>query len=510
MTSELRRTSSRETAETSELSPKVSSGVAGLDEILEGGFPEGRTTLISGGPGTGKTMLGLEFLYRSAVAGQPGILLLFEEQGDVMRRNVLSLGWDLAELEKAGKLFILEAKLDHNAILSGDFSITPLLAIIQGQARRMVAKRIVIDAIDVLLRVYNDVRRECNEIHALHDWLTDNGFTTVLTTKKSGSDHESASQYGFLDYMADCLILLDLRVAGHVTTRRLRVIKYRGSGFASNEYPYVISDQGSILMPVSTASLDHKPLGPHVSSGNEQLDVVLNGGYRRSSSVLVTGASGTGKTTLACTFVKAACDRGEKVLYISFEESGEALISSMLSPGIDLQPAVRAGMLEFLAVMPEAMGVEQHLLRALRQMDILGPEHIVVDAISACKRIGDARAAFDYLMRLVDICKQRGITALLTNQLAPTDTQADFSGIGFSSLIDATILLRFIERDNQVGRDLLVLKSRGSKHSSDYREFLITNHGIRVETVQGETNRDSVRGGRRLPGGPFGTARTIG
>lgn len=490
--------------------PKVRSGVAGLDEILGGGLPEGRTTLISGGPGTGKTMLGLEFLYRSALAGEPGILLLFEEQSEAMRRNVLSLGWDLAALEKAGKLFILEAKLDHNAILSGDFSITPLLAIIQGQARKMVAKRIVIDAIDVLLRVYNDIRRERNEIHALHDWLTDNGFTTVLTTKKSGNNHEGASLYEFLDYMADCLISLDLRVAGQVTTRRLRVIKYRGSSFASNECPYIISDQGSILMPVSTVSLGHQPLGPYLSTGCAQLDTVLSGGYRRNSSVLITGTSGTGKTTLACTFVKAACDRGEKVLYISFEESSEAVVSSMLSPGIDLQPAVRAGMLEFLTVMPEAMGAEQHLVRALRQMATFGPEHIVVDAISACKRIGDARAAFDYLMRLVDICKQRGITALLTNQRAGTDTEVDFSGIGFSSLIDAIILLRFVERGNQVGRGLLVLKSRGSKHSSDYHEFLITDHGIRVEAVQGETNRDSVHGGRCLPEELFGTARTIG
>lgn len=495
----------RQTSRTAKGLPKVPSGVAGLDEILSGGLPEGRTTLVSGGPGTGKTMLGLEFLYRSALAGQAGIFLLFEERAEVIRRNALAMGWDLAALEEDGKLFLLEARLDRNAILSGDFTIAPLLAIIQGQARKIGAKRIVIDAIDVLLRIYNDARRQQNELYGLHDWLIENGFTTILTAKKSESS-ERTSQYEFLDYMADCVIVLDLRVLGQVTTRRLRVIKYRGSAFASNEYPYIIGEEGNVLMPISTVSLDHMALGPRISSGNAALDEVLGGGYRRATSILITGASGTGKTTLACTFVQAACNRGEKVLYISFEESSDAVLSSMLSPGIDLRPAVKSGNLEFQTVMPEAMGAEQHLARAFRQMDRFKPDHIVVDAISACTRMGSEQAAFDYLMRLVDRCKREGITCLMTNQLGGVDQQADFSGIGFSSLLDTIIFLRYVELRREIARSLLVLKSRGSKHSNRYHQYAITDEGIQIRPMLGAPRRNIMRDGHR----PSRVGRTAG
>jgi circadian clock protein KaiC len=463
---------------------KAPSGMSGLDDILEGGFPAGRTTLISGGPGTGKTMLGLEFLYRSALAGQPGILVSFEERAEAIRQNVRSLGWNFPALEKAGKLFILEARMNREAVLSGDFNITPLLAIIEGQAKAMGADRVVIDAIDVLLRVYNDARREQNELYGLHDWLTDHALTALLTSKRP-ENADRTSEYAFLEYMADCVIVLDLRVLGQVTTRRLRVVKYRGSAFASNEYPYFVDGAGNVIIPISTVSLQHKPLGQPISTGNKPLDALLGGGYRRGSSVLITGASGTGKTTLACTFVRAACARGEKVLYVSFEESGEALTSAMLSPGIDLSRGVRAGTLEFLTVMPEAMGAEQHLIRALRRIEAAKPEHVVVDAISALERMGGEQAAFDYLMRLVDFCKQQGVTAVMTNQFAGNFAQFDFSGIGFSSLIDTIILLRFVERDDEVGRTLLILKSRGSKHSNSYHRFTITGGGIKILAMPG-------------------------
>jgi circadian clock protein KaiC len=241
--SKARRVSARQTSRPSRGLPKVSSGVAGLDEILGGGFPEGRTTLVSGGPGTGKTMLGLEFLYRAARAGQSGILLLFEERAEAVRRNALSLGWNLAELETAGKLFILEARLERDAVLSGDFNITPLLAIIQGRAGQIGARRIVIDALDVLLRVYNDRRRESDEMLRLHDWLLDHKFTTLLTAKESGNG-EAIPHYGFLDYMADCLLVMDTRILGQVMSRRLRVLKCRGSRHSNRCHEYVITDQG--------------------------------------------------------------------------------------------------------------------------------------------------------------------------------------------------------------------------------------------------------------------------
>ena len=506
--SKARRTPSRQASGSSKGLPKVPSGVAGLDEILDGGLPEGRTTLISGGPGTGKTMLGLEFLYKSALAGHSGILLLFEERAEAIRRNALSLGWNLAELEKAGKLFILESRLDRDAVLSGDFNITPLLAIVQGRAKQIKARRIVIDAIDVLLRVYNDPRRESNELLYLHDWLMDHKFTTLMTAKKADNG-DATSRYEFLDYMADCVIVADMRILGQVMTRRLRILKYRGSGFATNEYPFVISDEGTVLMPISTISLGHVPLGGRVSTGNEQLNELLNGGYRQSSSVLITGASGTGKTTLACTLAKAACDRGEKVLYISFEESGEAVVSSMLSPGIDLRPAVKAGQMEFLTVMPEAMGAEQHLARALRRISAFEPDHLIIDAISATMRMGHGQSAFDYLVKLVDCCKRGGMTCIMTNQLPGNDVEIDFSGMGISSLLDTIIVLRYISLDNQIARSLLILKSRGSKHSNSYHEYVITDNGIRIQAMPGERNREVTRGVRGPAHGALGTTGIV-
>jgi circadian clock protein KaiC len=502
------RISARRASRAGEGLPKVSSGVAGLDEILAGGFPEGRTTLIGGGPGTGKTVLGLEFLYRAARAGQAGVLLLFEERAEAVRHNALSLGWNLAELEKAGKLFILESRLERDAVLSGDFNVTPLLAIIEGRARQIKAKCIVIDAIDVLLRVYDDTRRELNELQHLHDWLTDNKFTTILTAKKS--DHgDTASRYQFLDYMADCVIAVDMRVLGQVMTRRLRIVKYRGSRFATNECPFVIGEEGTLLMPISTISLDHVSPGTRVPTGSDQLDELLGGGYQRCSGILVAGASGTGKTTLACTFTQAACDRGEKVLYINFEESGAAVVGTMLSPGIDLRPAVKTGQLEFLTLMPEAMGAEQHLAHAFQQIDGFQPDHLVVDAISATVRMGGPQAAFDYLMKLVECCKRRGITCLMTNQLPGSNVETDFSGVGISSLLDTIIVLRYVSLQTQVTRSLLILKNRGSKHSNSYHEYVITDTGIRIRALSGETSREMTWGDRRPSQGALGMTRIV-
>jgi circadian clock protein KaiC len=461
---------------------KMATDIAGLDEILEGGLPKGRTTLVSGGPGTGKTVLGLEFLYRGAVAGEPGILVAFEERADAVRQNAASLGWDLAPLEQAGQLFLMEARLDPQVVLSGSFDLQGLLAIIGGQATTMGARRIVIDALDVLLRIFDDPARERNQIYALHDWLMDRQMTAILTVKTSPGG-EAAPRYEFLDFMADCVIYLDQRVTGQVSTRRLRVIKYRGSGFGRNEYPYVITGEGISLLPISTAGLGHEPLGPKVSSGHPRLDSIMDGGYRRASCALIAGTSGTGKTTLACTFARAACERGEKVLYINFEESEGAMVSAMLSPAIDLRPALQAGTLQVMTAMPEAMGAEEHLVRAFKALEVFQPQHVVVDAISSCKRMGTEQVAFEYVVRLVNACKERGITCILINQAAGFKEEQEISGIGISSLVDTVIFLRYIDVGGEINRMLLVMKSRGSKHSNQYREFLITDQGIDVADV---------------------------
>jgi circadian clock protein KaiC len=294
--------------------------------------------------------------------------------------------------------------------------------------------------------------------------------------------------------MADCVIRLNQRPGEWVSTRELQVIKYRGSDFGRNAYPLVIQPGGISVIPISELGLQHKALGNYVSSGNAHLDSVLGGGFRLGSSILIAGASGTGKTTVANTFVKAACDRGEKVLYLGFEESEESMVATMLSPGIILKPAIKAGMLKIVTAMPEAYGTEKHLIRAFQMIDEFKPTHVIVDSISSFERMGSSRAAFEFAMRLVNHCKDKGITVFMVNQSTggAEDRQA-ISGLGISSTIDAIIWLRFIEEQNRLKRVLLVIKSRGSNHSTQYRDFRITDTGIKF-------SKESPDKGRAIPG----------
>ena len=460
--------------------PKVRTKIAGLDEILAGGLPQGHTTVVSGGPGSGKTVLGLEFLCRGAMAGEPGVFVTFEERAEAIRLNALSMGWDLATLEKAGKMAIIEARLPGEEIVSGDFDIQGMLAIAGGHVKRIGARRIVMDALDVLLRIYGDSKREHNELSRLHNWLTDQGLTSVLSVKTL-RDENQGSQYEFLDFMADCVIRLDHRVVGQVATRRLRVIKYRGSGFGTNEYPYVFGEHGIVLFPLTTAELTHKPLGEKVSTGLKGLDLMLNGGFRLASCILISGNSGAGKTTLASTFAQAACLRGERVLYLNFEESKEAMISGMLSPGIDLRPSIRDKKLLIQTAMPESTGSDNHLNRIMETIESFKPNHLILDAISACVRMGSKQSAFDFMMRLVSVVKGQGITSILTNQSSSNSrigNDEELSGIGFSSVVDAVVQLRFAETDQEITRQILVVKSRGSAHSNRRQLYVITDRGI--------------------------------
>jgi circadian clock protein KaiC len=457
--------------------PKIPTGIAGLDQVLGGGVPAGRLTLVSGGAGSGKSMVGLKCLLHGAGAGEPGILVMFEERAEAVRRNARSRGWDLAPLEKSNKLCLLDARLSPETVVSGDFSIKSLLAILDQKTKAMRARRIVIDAVDALLYLYDSPLRERQELYALHEWLLDRGLTTIMTVKTFPHE-ESHSRYAFLDFMADCVIHVDQRVTAQITTRRIRVIKYRGSGYGRNEYPFVINRDGVSVMPITSNVLQHIPLGVKVSSGQTRLDDVLAGGYRRGASVLIVGTTGSGKTTLTCVFVKAACLRGERVLYLNFEESEESMVSSMLSPGLALRPLIRNGTLMVRSYLPEAMGVEEHLFHALNAMEEFQPRHVVVDAISACKRMGSELNAFEYLMRLLNACKERGITCFYINQATGVDIIAEISGIGISSIIDTVILLRHLPIGDAMKRQLVVMKSRGSKHSEGFHEFRITDRGI--------------------------------
>jgi circadian clock protein KaiC len=457
--------------------PKVPTGIAGLDMVLAGGLPAGRMTLLGGCAGSGKSILGMQSLLHGAVAGEPGILVTFEERSAAVRQNAGSLGWDLAALERKNKFYLIDARLDPEAVVSGDFSIKGLLAMLDQRVKAMGARRIVIDAVDALLHLYESPVRERHELYALHEWLLDRRLTAIMTVKMNPQE-EAPSRYAFLDFMADCVIHLDQRVTTQITTRRLRVLKYRGSGYGRNEYPFVIREDGISVIPITSDVLIHRPLGPRVSSGQVQLDEMLGGGYKRGASILIVGTAGSGKTTLACVFAQAACARGERVLYLNFEESAEAMASNMLSPGLALGPAIKNGTLSIRAYLPEAMGIEEHLFLALKALDEFQPQHLVVDAISACKRMGSEGGAFEYLMRLLNACRERGITCAYLNQAGGLDVVAEISGIGISSIIDTVILLRHLPIAGTMKRQLIVMKSRGSKHSEQFHEFRITDHGI--------------------------------
>ncbi|MHB8483220.1 MAG: circadian clock protein KaiC [Nitrospiria bacterium] len=457
--------------------PKIPTGIDGLDLVLGGGVPAGRMTLVSGGAGSGKTMVGMQCLLHGADAGEPGIFVMFEERAAAVRQNTLARGWDLAPLEKKNKLCLLDARLSPETVVSGDFSIKSLLAILDQKTRAMKARRIVIDAVDALLYLYDSPLRERQELYTLHEWLLDQGLTTIMTVKTI-PQKESYSRYAFLDFMADCVIHVDQRVTAQITTRRLRVIKYRASGYGRNEYPFVINQDGISVIPITSNMLQHVPPGPRVSSGHARLDDVLAGGYKRGTSILIVGTAGSGKTTLACVFVQAACLRGERVLYLNFEESVESMVSAMLSPGLALGPLIKNGILMVRSYLPEAMGVEEHLFHALKAMDEFQPRHVVVDAISACKRMGSESNAFEYLMRFLNACKERGITSLFINQATGPDIIEEISGIGISSIIDTVVFLHHRPIGDAMKRHLIVIKSRGSKHSEQFHEFRITDRGI--------------------------------
>jgi circadian clock protein KaiC len=462
---------------------KVSTGIAGLDLVLHGGLPAGRVTLVHGGPGSGKSILSLQCLLHGANTGKPGILLMFEERADAVRQNARSLGWDLAPLERKNKLCLLDARLDPGAVVSGDFSIKGILAVLDQRCKAMRAKLIVIDAVDALLHLYDSPTRERHELYALHEWLLDRGLTAIMTVKTIPLE-ESPSRYAFLDFMADCVIHVDQRVVAQITTRRLRVIKYRGSGYGRNEFPFLINESGINITPITSGILQHRPAGPKVSSGQTGLDEVLAGGYKSGTSILIAGTAGAGKTTLACIFARAACLRGERVLYLNFEESSESMVSNMLSPGLALRPLIQKGKMVVRAYLPEAMGVEEHLFHALKHLDEFQPQHVIVDAVSACKRMGSEQAAFQYLMRVLNACKGRGITCIFINQTAGLDAVEEISGIGISSTIDSIILLRHRGVEGGIARQLMVMKARGSKHSEQFHEFRITDQGIELAKAE--------------------------
>ena len=457
---------------------KLSTGIAGLDVVLHGGLPRGRTTALVGGPGGGKTSLCTNIAANCAGRGDACLYLSFEMSQQATTRDAASLGFDFRQLEKQGSLVFVDGRPVLGQRNRGEFDLGGLLAIVKGLSREKNAKLVILDAVEVLLRSFSDPEQQIQALQELHVWLQENNFTSLVTARATARP-EGQTNLGQIEFMSDCLIYLDQRVAQELTTRRLRVIKYRGSDTGRNEYPFIIAPGGIKLMALSDTKLDRGPLTETVSSGHPVLDQILGGGYRRGSSVLLTGETGTGKTTIACIFAGAACRRGEKVLYVGFEEASQAVIAEMRSTGLDLEPMVKKGNLRFHTAMPESLGSEEHLIHITEQMENFRPDHVIVDAISAFLRLGGAMAGFNFAARLIAHLKSQGVTAVLLNQIDGISNVDQISGMGISTLLDTLVFLRYMESGGEMNRMLLVLKSRGMAHSNQYREYFISGQGIK-------------------------------
>jgi len=462
---------------------KVFTGIQGLDEITGGGLPKGRPTLISGGAGSGKTMFALEFLVRGARQyGEPGVFISFEETIADLTKNAASLGFDLDRLVADKKLF-----LDHVHIPpgeqaeSGEYDLDGLFIRIADAAQRVGARRIVLDTIEALFGEMSNQGILRAEILRLFNWLKQKGLTTVITAERDRPD--KLTRYGIEEFVSDCVIVLDHRIHEEISTRRLRVVKYRGSTHGTNEYPFLIDANGISVLPISSLGLDHAAPVGRVSTGIDRLDGMMSGkGFYRGSSILLSGTSGTGKTSVAAHFVDAACRRGERCLYFAFEESPRQVVRNMRSIGIDLEPWVRKGLLQFHAARPTYGGIEEILLVTHQHISSFQPSIVAVDPITNLLTVSSLGEVRSMLTRLVDFLKTQGITAIFTS-LTAAGVSLEASEVDISSLMDTWLLLKCIELGGERNRALYVLKSRGMEHSNQIREFVLTDNGLRMLDV---------------------------
>ena len=463
--------------------PKAATGIQGLDEITLGGLPRGRPTLISGGAGSGKTLFGLEFLVRGATQyNEPGVFMSFEESIPDLTKNAASLGFDLARLAADKKLFLDHVLITRSEISeSGEYDLDGLFIRIADAVERVGARRVVLDTLESLFSELPNPGILRAEIRRLFGWLKEKGLTTVITAERDRPDR--LTRHGIEEFVSDCVIVLDHRIREEISTRRLRVVKYRGSTHGTNEYPFLIDEQGISVLPISSLGLDHAAPAERISSGIARLDGMLGGkAYYRGSSILISGTSGTGKTSVAAHFVDAACRRGERCLFFAFEESPRQIVRNMRSVGIDLQPWVRKGLLLFQAARPTYGGIEEHLLVTHKRISSFQPSVVVVDPVTNLIMVSTANEVRSMLTRLVDFLKTQGITSIFTS-LTAGGGPLEASEVDVSSLMDTWLVLVSIEVGGERNRALYVLKSRGMEHSNQIREFLLTDDGLRLLDV---------------------------
>ena len=459
--------------------PKTPSGILGLDEITGGGLPKGRPTLVCGGAGCGKTVLGMQFLVNGALLyNEPGVFMSFQESEQELIRNVEAFGFDLKDLIRRKKLVIDSITVERSEIEeAGKYDLEALFIRLGHAIDSIGAKRVVLDTIESLFSDLANPPLLRAEISRLFRWLKKKGVTAVITGEP-GVD--MLTRQGLEEYISDCVIKLDNRISDQICSRRLRVIKYRGSEHGTNEYPFLIDEGSLTVLPITSASLTHHTTSHRVSSGVQRLDAMMGGkGFFQGSSVLVSGTAGTGKSSLAAHFVDAACRRGERAIYFTFEEASEQIIRNMKSIGIDLERWVRRGLLQFAAHRPTAYGLEKHLIMMQRSMNDFHPSVVAVDPLNSFVIGNNLMDVKGMLMRLVNFMKVKGITCLFTS-LTSGGAPIEQTDIRISSLIDTWILLRDIDYGGERNRTLCVLKSRGMWHSNQVRELLLTNHGVQL------------------------------
>ena len=462
--------------------PKAPTGIEGFDQITSGGLPAGRPSLVCGSAGCGKTLFAMSFLVHGATRfDEPGVFMSFEETGDELAKNVASLGFDLPALIEKKKLLLDHVRVERSEIEeTGDYDLEGLFIRLGFAIDSIKARRVVLDTVESLFSGLANQSVLRAELRRLFRWLKDKGVTSVITGERGDG---SLTRQGLEEYVSDAVILLDHRVNEQISTRRLRIVKYRGSAHGTNEYPFLIDEDGIAVLPVTSIGLNHAVSSERVSTGIPRLDTMLGGkGYFRGSTILVSGTAGAGKTSISANLVDAACRRGERCQVFLFEESPRQMIRNMRSIGLDLQQWVDRGLLEFHASRPSLHGLEMHLSRMHRAIERFQPTVVVLDPVSSLLSVALEMDVQATLTRLVDYMKTRGITAFMTS-LTHGRSESEHTDVAISSIVDTWLLLVTLESSGERNRGLYVLKSRGMEHSNQIREFLLTAHGVELVDV---------------------------
>jgi circadian clock protein KaiC len=482
-------------------SAKAPTGIPGFDEITGGGLPHGRTTLLVGGPGSGKTVLSLQFLSHGAKAcAEPGIFVAFEESSGRIVANAESFGWGLQGLCQRRKVFFLDAQPAPDLVRSGDFDLGGMLAALEAQISAMGAKRIVFDALDVVLALLPDVPAKRREIYRLHEWLLSHAMTGLITAKDDGDEAGAASRepFGFMQFMVDCAVILSHGVELGVSQRSLRVQKFRGSSFDENVSPFLIGKSGiEVAIARTLGHLDAKVSSERVSSGVKRLDTMLGGGYYRGASVLITGFSGTAKTTLSGAFAEAACRRGERTMFVSFDSDGSEVVRNLASVGIRLERYVKSGRLRIVSARTITGSAETYLVRIKALATVHAARCLVIDPMSTWSKSGNDLTASSIADRLIDWSKAHGITLVCTRLLDEMSARTeDGSPLQISTLVDTWIHLNYVVQAGERNRGLSIVKSRGTAHSNQVRELILSDKGVTLAdtyTAGGEVLMGTMR-----------------